>query len=91
MKRVVVMGEARKPAESHPANPAGGGSRAVGPPARIFWARRVALQDLAHRLALHLVDENCEHVSLRHCPQCVEGHLRDVIAHLSGEADTGPR
>jgi len=90
-----VLGEARKPAENDPANPARSTSHrssgAVGPPARIYWARTQPMVELAHALALHLAEENCEHVSLRHCPRCVEGHLADVIAHLTGEAHPSPR
>lgn len=80
--------------ESHtPANPnrVVGDSGEVGPPARIYWARRVPAEDLARLLAVHLRDENCPHVALRHCTICIEGHLTDLIAHLSGEAHPGPR
>jgi len=75
----VKHGEVRKPSE-----------RAVGPPPRIYWARTVPPEQLARALALHLAEENCEHVSLRHCPECVVGHLVDVIAHLTGESDPSP-
>jgi len=88
----VKQGDLRKPEEPHPANPDQGvsGSGAVGLSPRIYWARTVPPPELAHRLALHLRDENCPHVALRHCAICVEGHLVDLIAHLVGEADPGP-
>jgi len=84
VKRIVEVGEARKPEASHPANPdrAVGDARAVVPPPRIYWARTVPPEELAGLLARHIVEENCEHVSLRHCPRCVEGHLDDLIAHV---------
>jgi len=90
VKRVHEVGGTRKPEELYPANPTkAGSSGAVGPPARIYWARTQPLGELARALALHLAEENCEHVSLRHCPRCVQGHLEDVIAHLSREANPG--
>jgi len=81
-------GAMRKPEEHDPANPNAGStthrsSGAVGPPARIYWAKQHPVHELARELALHLAEENCEHVSLRHCPLCVKGHLEDLIAHVS--------
>ncbi len=90
VKRVVDVTATRKPGDPPP-SPADPGSRAVVPPPRIFWARRVALADLPRLLAAHIRDENCPHVSLRHCAICVEAHLVDLIAHLSGEANSRPR
>jgi len=62
-------------------------SRPVVPAPRIYWARRVPLEELPFRLAVHLAQESCEHISTRHCPACTFGHLVDVVSHLSGKDD----
>jgi len=86
------LGETRKPGEPDPANPdrAVVGSGGVGPPARIYWARRQPADHLAVLLACHFEHEACPHQSARHCQVCMAGHLDDLIAHLTGEADARP-
>lgn len=74
---------------SPPIVPAHGGNHrdreAPGGSPRIFWARRQPPNELAHLLAVHLREENCEHAApagTGHCALCIEGHLDDLIAHL---------
>jgi len=92
VKRVVDIAATRKPGVRFPANP-DDLTRAVGPPARIFWCQRYPERTQAlmcRRVYEHLVT-GCVHESDAHCPTCADAHLVDLIAYLAREAHPGPR